>query len=110
MSDRGMVIATRLDTVLRAAGLPIVGVSIGEPAMRTTWTVQPESLQKQAQPIIDAFDPDDPAHAIAEAQYQTAQALKQPVMQALLALIVGEKPASVEAAAAQVLTIVDRAP
>ena len=60
------MIAQRLDRALRAAGLTVVSVSIGRRDDRATWRVQPSSLQAQAQPIIDAFDPDDPAHAAAE--------------------------------------------
>tara|TARA_R110000850_G_scaffold177498_2_gene303326 strand:- start:664 stop:1047 length:384 start_codon:yes stop_codon:yes gene_type:complete len=49
-------IAGTLDAQLQAAGLPIIGVSIGASADKSTWTVQPPELQAQAQPIIDAFD------------------------------------------------------
>ena len=59
-------IAARLDRVLRAAGLAIVGVSIGDEANRGTWKVFPVNLQAAAQPHIDAFNPDDPAHEQAE--------------------------------------------
>jgi hypothetical protein len=51
--------ADRLDKELHAAGLPIVGVSIGNVADTSTWRVHPESLQAQAQPIIDAIDLSD---------------------------------------------------
>lgn len=44
-----------------AATVPIVSVSIGDPADKRTWTVDPKALQAQAQPIIDAFNPTDPA-------------------------------------------------
>ena len=59
-------IAARLDRVLRAAGLAIVGVSIGDEANRATWTVFPADLQTAAQAYIDAFDPNDPALTEAE--------------------------------------------
>jgi hypothetical protein len=55
------MIAQRLDQQLKAAGVPIVGVSIGDPNDRSTWKVQPESLQSQAQPIIDAYVDPTPA-------------------------------------------------
>lgn len=59
-------LAARLDTVIKAAGIAITGVSIGDPANRATWRVSPGHLQGSAQPIIDAFDPADPVHATAE--------------------------------------------
>ena len=49
--------AQRLDTALKSAGVPIVGVSIGNEADRTTWKASPLTLQPQAQPTIDVFDP-----------------------------------------------------
>ena len=58
--------AARLERVLRAAGLAVIGVSIGDEANRTTWKVFPVTLQVDAQPHIDAFNPTDPAHEQAE--------------------------------------------
>ena len=55
-------IAGRLDAVLKAAGLAITGVSIGDLANKATWLVQPPGFQAAAQPHIDAFDVNDPAH------------------------------------------------
>ena len=49
-----MSVATVLDQYLRAQGLPITGVAIGDEADRSTWTVRPVDLQAQAQPHIDA--------------------------------------------------------
>lgn len=63
MADRT---AERLHLVLIAAGVPVEGVSIVVTANPATWTVCPPSLQEIAQPIIDAFNPADPAHAAAE--------------------------------------------
>jgi len=60
------LIAARLDRALHAAGVLVTGVSIGDDANKATWTVQPPNLQGAAQPTIDAFDPDDPAHEQAE--------------------------------------------
>lgn len=67
--------ATRLDTALRAAGVAIDGVSIGDPANRATWKVQPANLQAQAQPTIDGFNPSDPALDVAEQDAQVKAAL-----------------------------------
>lgn len=59
--------AARLDAALRAAGLAIDGVTVGDPANKATWTVQPASLQGAAQPTIDAFNPTDPTYVQADA-------------------------------------------
>jgi len=50
---------TKLDRVLKAEGLAIVGVSEVRDAQGnvTTWKVYPESLQAVAQPFIDTFNP-----------------------------------------------------
>ena len=54
-------IASRLERAIRAAGVPVISVSIGDTSMKATWHVQPASLEAQARPIINAFDPTDPA-------------------------------------------------
>lgn len=54
-------LASNLDAALKAANVPIVGVVIGDVADRTTWKVTPAYLQPQAQMVIDAFNPSDPA-------------------------------------------------
>lgn len=59
-------IAARLYAACQAAGHAIVSVSIGTPVDKGTWTVQPVNLQVACQPVIDAFDPNDPAHEQAE--------------------------------------------
>ena len=51
----------RLDRAIRAAGIQIDGVS---PRPDGGWRVWPPEQQAAAQPIIDAFDPDDPRHAV----------------------------------------------
>lgn len=56
----------RVERVLKAAGVAITGMRFGDQANKTTWRVQPLSLQPAAQPIIDAFDPADPAHEQAD--------------------------------------------
>lgn len=50
-----------------AVTVPIVGVSIGDPADKATWRVSPPELQAQAQPIIDAFNANDPDFAAEDA-------------------------------------------
>jgi len=59
-------IAGRLDRALRSAGIAITGVTVPDAANRATWRVQPSNLQAAAQPTIDSFNPDDPAHVTAE--------------------------------------------
>jgi hypothetical protein len=58
--------AARLTRVLQAAAVPVVSVSIGTEASRATWKVQPAPLQAAAQPLIDSFNPLDPALETAE--------------------------------------------
>ena len=72
---QSLPVAPRLDAALRAAGVPIVGISIGNPADKTTWRVNPSTLQAAAQPIIDAFDAAAPAHEQAELAAQATAAL-----------------------------------
>jgi hypothetical protein len=57
--------ATRLDRAIKAAGIAITGVSPDVTAPGG-YRVYPENLQAVAQPIIDAFNPNDPAHLTAE--------------------------------------------
>lgn len=68
-------LAARLEAAIRTAGVPIVGVSIGDPAAKVTWKVSPSSLQGAAQPIIDAFDMNNPAHEQAELDARVKAAL-----------------------------------
>lgn len=65
-----MAIHTRLRLALLAAGVPVVGVTMGDRDDKTTWTVSPASLQSAAQAIIDAFDPADSVHEQAELDEQ----------------------------------------
>ena len=67
--------ASRLDAAIKAAGVPIVGVSIGNDADKATWTVQPPHLQGAAQPTIDAFNAADPAHDAADLDAAVKRAL-----------------------------------
>lgn len=66
-----------LRRAVRAVVPSVVDVSIGDSTNKGTWTVTPSSLQAQAQPVIDGFNPDDPAHAQADLDEQIAQALDQ---------------------------------
>src|SRR3990167_5869359 len=66
-------VAGPLSRALRAAGIPIVSVSIGDVTNKATWRVQPPELQPQAQPIIDAFDPSAPAILAAELDTEARQ-------------------------------------
>jgi hypothetical protein len=63
----------RLDRALRVSGLTgLIGVVVGDIADRSTWRVQPEALQVQAQPIIDAYaDPTPEQLADEEAERET---------------------------------------
>jgi hypothetical protein len=44
-----VLVAPLVDRALRAAGVPIDGVSIGDPAVRATWTVQFQASATPAQ-------------------------------------------------------------
>ena len=70
-----MSTAARLHRVLTGAGLAVVTVSLGDEQDKRTWTVLPASLQASAQPLIDAFDPDDPSHLAAELDAEVLTAL-----------------------------------
>lgn len=63
-------LTARVYRVIKAAGVPIVGLSIGDSADKATWKVQPANLQGAAQPTINAFDPNDPALETAELDTQ----------------------------------------
>ena len=80
--------AARLDRALKDAGVLIDGVSIRNPLDKTTWTVQPSSLQTQSQAIIDTFDVNDPAHAAAELATHSLIASRRKDMLATLAVVV----------------------
>ena len=70
-------IAARLRSAILGAGVAIENVSIGDVANKATWTVKPVHLQSAAQSTIDAFNPDDPAIALAEADAAAALELRQ---------------------------------
>lgn len=55
-------VASALDAALRAAGIPIVGVTIGDPADKTTWSITflssaTSDQQTAGALVITAFDP-----------------------------------------------------
>lgn len=81
-------IAARLDRALKAAGVPIVGVSIPDAANRASWLVHPRELQEMAQPVIDTFNPDDPAYAAAELRAASLGASRHKDVLTTCALIV----------------------
>ena len=54
-----------LTRAIQAAGVAITGVS-PDASAPGGYRVSPTSLQSAAQPIIDAFNPNDPAHVIAQ--------------------------------------------
>lgn len=89
-------IGAALDRKLRAEGLAIDGVSIGDPANKATWTVHPPNLQAQAQPFIDAFNPNDPLnypryiHRLEIVRRLSAQTKQRMMNMALTNLIVAE--------------------
>lgn len=78
-----MNIAVRVRTAIEQAGVPIEGVSIGDAVDKATWTVRPSSLQASAQPTIDVFDPNDPAHSAWDAQQERDRELARKVIKAL---------------------------
>ena len=102
-------IAERLDAALRAAGIPLTGVSIGDPANRATWRVQPAELQGAAQATIDAFDPEDPALLAAELDAQVTSLMdNERVFAALVWAIIDTysapaTPAKFQAARAKII-------
>ena len=69
--------AERLDNAIKAAGVPIVGISVGSEGVSSTVRVQPASLQAAAQPTIDAFDWSDAAEAAWENLRTRADAIAQ---------------------------------
>lgn len=60
------LLTSRLVRAIAAAGVPILSVDIGSESDKSTWRVQPPERQAEAQPTIDAFDVNDPAHVVTE--------------------------------------------
>jgi len=69
------LLPSRLLAALRTAGLAVTNVRIGDVEKKASWTVEPANLQSSAQPVIDAFCPEDPAHDAAELDARVKQAL-----------------------------------
>jgi hypothetical protein len=89
-------IASLLDQTLRAAGVPIIGVSIGVIADRATWQVQYDpsasgAQQAQGESIRATFDVNAPAVVNAELDRQSIQAAAQTVQKANCALMLDVK-------------------
>lgn len=80
-------VAAWLERALKLGGVNVTGVSIGDNTNRATWKVQPPNLQAAAQPIIDAFNPNDPAFALADADAKTDAVFNDVIDDVLTALI-----------------------
>lgn len=74
---QAQTLAARVTTAIKTAGVPIISLTIGETANKATWKVQPPELQAAAQPTIDTFNVNDPAHELAELDAQVKVALDQ---------------------------------
>lgn len=89
-------VATLLDQTLRAAGVPIVGVSIGVVNDRATWRVQydpsaNDAQQAQGESIRATFDATAPAVTSAQLDRDAASAIGAKVIEALCALMLDVK-------------------
>ena len=69
-----MTLAAAVLSAIQAT-VPIMNISLGDINNRTTWLVTPNTLQAQAQPIIDAFNPSDPALVTADLNAAVTDAL-----------------------------------
>ena len=65
----------RVTKAIQAACPAVVSVRVTSYADKATWVVQPASQQACAQPVIDSFNPADPAHEQAELNTQVTAAL-----------------------------------
>lgn len=81
-------LAARLEAAIKAVDPTITGVSIGDDTNRATWRVIPASRQSAAQPIIDAFNPNDPALVAAELTAQAQLTSRQKDILTTCAMIV----------------------
>ena len=74
----------RIEERIKAGGVPITGMSFGSLSDRSTWRVQPASLQAAAQPVIDAYADPTPAQLLDEdAERETTEKKLLAVAQAL---------------------------
>ena len=86
-------LAARLDLAIKAQGIAISGVSIGDEANRATWRVHPADKQAEAQPVIDAFVlPTEAQLADEEAQRETDLRILKAIVWELHAIIPAPKP------------------
>lgn len=69
-----MNVQGRIELAIKTAGVAITGMHFPVLADKTTWTVEPLALQGAAQPVIDAFNIDDPT---AELDMQITELLDQ---------------------------------
>lgn len=81
----------RIDRAIKAVVPSILGVSIGDPANKATWRVQPASLQAAAQPTIDAFNPNDPAILAAERDAMITSEAARDIIRAMLLFYLRDK-------------------
>lgn len=85
-------LAERLDRTLRAAGIPIDGVAVGDEASRVTWVPRylanaTDQQRATGDALIAAFDPAAQAVIDAETSDRAATALLQKDLLATLALL-----------------------
>lgn len=81
-----MSLAARLKETIQAGGVAVDEVIIGRPTDRSTWRVDPSSLQAAAQSIINAFDDSEAAQAAWEEDKQPQRkAIRQAAAAAIAA-------------------------
>jgi hypothetical protein len=86
------MVAERLDRALRAAGIPIVGVSVGNDADRTTWRIDFQAAataqhRTDGEALRLSFDPIAQASIDAETADRAAATAGQKDLLATIALI-----------------------
>ena len=101
-----MNIANLLDTALRTAGIPIVGVSIGDNTNRATWVVTflpaaTPAQRTQAATLVQTIVVDQAAIDDADA----ASAVDDKVLKALVIWLAGKFSITPAAARSQILAI-----
>lgn len=81
-------LAAALERAIRNAGVPVISVSMpADEHDKSGYKVHPPSLQAAAQPTIDAFNPDDAEHVLADADLRTDAQLASVSDDLLTALI-----------------------
>lgn len=88
--------AALLDATLRAAGIPIVSVSLGSLGDRSTWVVQyadtaTDPQKAQGESIRATFDATAPAVTSAQLDRDASAAVNMAMAKALCALILDQK-------------------